>query len=111
MHKPFRLFKVPSDKPDYYCFCLSDVNGKTVHTYVPKLTFGRAVAAHNLRLTSQDFPSHARRGLSPLIWLEIRNPAGITRRCLSTEYLKAINATPAGWAITAATPVPLDEVI
>ncbi len=111
MHKPFRLFKAPSDKPDYYCYCWSDVNGKTVHTYVPKTTFSRAIAAHNLGLTSQDFPSHTRRGLSPLVRLEIRNPAGVLRTCLSTEYLLASNATPTGWTILSSTPVPLNEVI
>lgn len=114
MNKPFRLFKVPSDKPDYYCYCLSDVNGKTVHTYVPKTTFSRAIAAHNLGIRNYDLPSHSRQGVSRLIWLEIQNLVGTTRRCLTTAHLqpaRELELKRNGWTVLSTTPVPLNEVI
>lgn len=113
MNKPFRLFKVPSDKPDYYCYCWSDVNGKTVHTYVPKTNFSLALAAHNLGLTAADFPAHVRHGISPILRLLIQNSAGVRRHCLTTVRLQTLRISQLqskGWVVLSITTVPPNEV-
>lgn len=112
--KHLQLSKISSDDAhrDYFRAVYPD--GTIRHTYVPKLTFGRAVAAHNLGIRNYDLPSHSRQSISRLIWLEIQNRAGLTRRCLTTARFQGprtheLNRN--GWHVLSATPVPLNEVI
>lgn len=112
--KHLQLRKIASDDAHRDYFRATYPDGTTRYTYVPKLTFGRAVAAHNLGIRNYDLPSHSRAGISRLIWLEIRNPCGIERRCLTTAHLqpaREVELTRNGWTVLSSSPVPLTEVI
>lgn len=112
--KHLQLRKIASDDAHRDYFRATYPDGTVKFTYVPKVsTFGRAIAAHNLGIRNYDLPSHARAGISRLIRLEIRNLVGTTRTCLTTARLQPAREeelTRNGWTVTAATPVPLDEV-
>lgn len=109
----FRLYKIPSDLPNKDCY-QCDHNGESyAKTYIPKTNISRALAAHNLGLTAADFPAHGRHGISPILRLLIRNPAGVRRHCLTTVRLQTLRTselTRQGWEVISSTPVPLDEV-